>query len=83
MYLAILQILVLDRPREAVRLAELKATAPAQAVVDGRARHRDYVLALPVLDEVEGLQRADDVLHFDRRHVTHHSDRQLALVVAQ
>ena len=41
------------------------------------------MLSLPVADEVERLQGADDVLGFDGGHVADQPDRQLALVVPQ
>lgn len=41
------------------------------------------MLTLPVLDEVERLEGADDILCLDRSHVAHQPDRQLALVISK
>lgn len=72
-----------DGPSQALRPAQLEAGALVEAFVDRGARHGDHVLALPVPEEVEGLQGADDVLGLDGRHVADQADRQLSLVVPQ
>lgn len=41
------------------------------------------MLTLPVLDQVERLEGADDILCLDCSHVAHQPDRQLALVISQ
>jgi hypothetical protein len=41
------------------------------------------MLALPVLDQVEGLEGGDDVLSLDRGHLTDVFDREVAAMLPQ
>jgi len=43
----------------------------------------DDVLAFPIFDEVEGLQRADDILGFDRGHGADVLDREVSAMLAE
>lgn len=78
-----LLLLHVNRPREALGPTELEAGALAEEFVDGGSRNRDHVLPFPVLDEVQRLQRADNVLGLDSGHVAYQPDGQLPLVVTQ
>ncbi len=54
-----------------------------EVLLDDLGRDRDDVLALPVLDQIERLQRADDVLRLDGGHLAHVLDRNVAPVLPQ
>lgn len=55
----------------------------AQVAVQDVGRGAQHVLPLLVLDQVQELQRADDVVRLDRRDVAQLADADRALALAQ
>ena len=54
-----------------------------EMVFDHLGRDTDDMLSLPVLDQIERLQRRDDIVRLDGRHVADVLDGKIALVLSQ
>lgn len=55
----------------------------AEMLLDDLGSHRDDVLTLPVLDEIQALQRTHDVFSLDGGHLRDVFDREITSVFAK
>ena len=62
---------------------QVSMVVTAKVLLDDAWRDADTVLPLPILDEVEGLQRRDNIFGTDRGHLRELLDRDRALVRLQ